>query len=164
MIIRPETPADVAAIHDLTTTAFEGQPHSDGSEPHIIDRLRAAGALTLSLVAEEDRAIIGHVAFSPVTISGKADGWFGLGPVSVAPVRQREGVGSALIREGLSRLRTGGAKGCVLVGAPGYYKRFGFEHDPAFTLEGYPPEYFLRVAFSPVYEGGPVAYHPAFFG
>lgn len=164
MIIRDETPADVEAIGALTAEAFATMPYSDGSEPAIIVRLRAVGALTFSLVAEEDGVIIGHVAFSPVTISREDGAWFGLGPISVAPARQRAGVGSALVRAGLERLRQIGAKGCVLAGDPGYYGRFGFACDPTFTSPGIPHEYFMRLALSPVYAGGTVTYHPAFFG
>lgn len=164
MIIRDETAADIEAIRALTTDAFADMPHSDGSEPTIIDRLRAAGALTLSLVAEEEGRVIGHIAFSPVSISGEAAGWYGLGPISVLPARQRGGIGSALVREGLARLRKLDAKGCVLAGDPAYYTRFGFSVDPAFTCPGIPQEYFMRLAFAPVYAGGTVAYHPAFYG
>lgn len=164
MIIRPEKPEDAAAIHRLTALAFSEAPHSSGTEQLIVDRLRAAGALTLSLVADETGDIVGHVAFSPVTVSGEAGGWYGLGPISVAPSRQRQGIGSALVHEGLLELRQLGAKGCVLVGDPAYYGRFGFEADPAFVYPDVPPEYLLRLAFSPVYAGGTVTYHPGFYG
>ncbi len=168
MPIRPEQPADAAAIRALTTEAFAAAPHSSGTEAAIIDGLRAAGALTLSLVAVEDDAkpdtILGHVAFSPVTIDGAERGWFGLGPVSVRPGRQRGGVGSELIREGLQRLREIGAGGCVLLGDPGYYGRFGFAADPALVLEGVPPEYFMRLAFGAGVPAGTVRYHAAFDG
>lgn len=164
MIIRDETASDVDAIRTLTTDAFANMPYSEGTEPAIIDRLRAAGALTLSLVAEDEGNVIGHVAFSAVTISGEEAGWYGLGPISVLPARQRQGIGSALVNEGLGRLRKLDAKGCVLAGNPAYYTRFGFSVDPAFACPGIPPEYFMRLAFSPVYVGGTVAYHPAFYG
>jgi putative acetyltransferase len=164
MPIRPEQPADAAAIRALTTEAFAAAPHSSGTEAAIIDGLRAAGALTLSLVAVEDSEIVGHVAFSPVTIDGAERGWFGLGPVSVRPDRQRGGVGSELIRDGLQRLREIGAGGCVLLGDPGYYGRFGFAADPALVLEGVPPEYFMRLAFGAGVPAGTVRYHAAFDG
>ena len=106
ILIRPETPADAAAISALTTAAFAGAEHSDGTEAQIIERLRAANALLLSLVAERDGQILGHVAFSDVTIGGHDRGWVGLGPVSVAPGAQAGGIGSALIRAGLARLQT----------------------------------------------------------
>ena len=164
MIVRPEQTGDIDAIRTLTETAFRTAPHADGTEHLIVDRLRAAGALTLSLVAEADGAVIGHVAFSPVAISDGSAGWYGLGPISVDPARQGEGIGSLLVREGLERLKMLGAAGCVLLGDPAYYGRFGFSADPKLVLEGVPPEYFQRVAFSPVYGGGTVSYHPGFYG
>ncbi|MXN45837.1 GNAT family N-acetyltransferase [Shinella kummerowiae] len=164
MIVRPEQPADVDAIRTLTETAFRTAPHADGTEHLIIDRLRAAGVLTLSLVAELDGAVVGHVAFSPVTVSDGSAGWYGLGPISVDPALQGKGIGGRLVREGLKQLKTLGATGCVLLGDPAYYGRFGFEADPKLTLNGVPPEYFMRVAFSPVYGGGTVSYHPDFYG
>lgn len=168
MLIRPERPGDADAIRALTTEAFASAPHSSGTEAAIIDGLRAAGALTLSLVAIADDAapdaILGHVAVSPVTIDGAERGWFGLGPVSVRPGRQRGGVGSALIREGLRRLRESGAGGCVLLGDPRYYGRFGFAADPALVLEGVPPDYFMRLAFGGDVPAGTVRYHAAFDG
>lgn len=164
MIVRPEQPADIDSIRSLTETAFRTAPHADGTEHIIIDRLRAAGALTLSLVAEIDGVIVGHVAFSPVTISDGSAGWYGLGPISVDPAQQGKGIGGRLVREGLQQLKALGAIGCVLLGDPAYYGRFGFEADSKLTLDGVPPEYFMRVAFSPVYGGGTVSYHPGFYG
>lgn len=165
MQIRPEQPEDIAAIVALTTLAFAQAPHSSGTEAAIIDGLRDAGALTLSLVASDDTDaadLLGHVAFSPVSIGGVACGWYGLGPVSVRPGRQRGGIGSALIREGLQRLRDKGAGGCVLLGDPAYYARFGFANDPALTLEGVPPAYFMALSFDGKAPVGAVRYHPAF--
>ncbi|MGX5736460.1 GNAT family N-acetyltransferase [Bosea thiooxidans] len=168
MPIRAEQPGDIDAIRALTTEAFATAPHRSGTEAAIVDGLRAAGALTLSLVAVAgdgtDAALLGHVAFSPVTIDGADRGWFGLGPVSVRPGRQRGGIGSALIREGLRRLRASGAGGCVLLGDPAYYGRFGFAADPALVLEGVPPEYFMRLAFGGDVPAGTVRYHAAFDG
>ena len=164
MIVRPEQDGDIGAIRALTETAFKTAPHADGTEHLIIDRLRAAGVLTLSLVAEVDGVVAGHVAFSPVTVSDGSAGWYGLGPISVDPSRQGEGIGGKLIREGLDRLKALGATGCVLLGDPAYYSRFGFAADPKLTLDGVPPEYFMRVAFSPVYGEGTVSYHPGFYG
>ena len=133
MIIRDERPEDVDAIRNLTARAFAGMPYSDGTESAIVDRLREAGTLTLSLVAAMDGAVVGHVAFSPVAISDGSKDWFGLGPISVEPQHQREGIGSALVDAGLSRLKALGARGCVLVGDPGYYGRFGFSTGPALS-------------------------------
>lgn len=164
IFLRPERPDDVDAIRTLTETAFRTAPHADGTEHLIIDRLRAAGALTLSLVVESDGVIVGHVAFSPVTVSDGSEGWYGLGPISVDPARQGEGIGGRLVKDGLERLKALGAAGCVLLGDPAYYGRFGFAADPKLTLDGVPPDYFMRVAFSPVYGGGTVSYHPGFYG
>ena len=164
MNIRPERIEDIDAIRTLTETAFKTAPHADGTEHLIIDRLRAAGALTLSLVADADGVIVGHVAFSPVAVSDGSEGWYGLGPISVDPARQGEGIGGKLIRDGLERLKALGATGCVLLGDPAYYSRFGFAPDAKLTLDGVPPEYFMRVAFSPVYGEGSVSYHPGFYG
>lgn len=161
-MIRPERPADAEAIAALTAAAFEGHAFSDGTEPAIPGLLREAGALTVSLVAEEEGRIAGHVAFSPVTVDGADVGWFGLGPVSVAPGLQRRGLGGALIREGLERLRGLGARGCVLLGDPGYYGRFGFEADPALRYPGPPARFFQRLVLVPPAPEGEVRFHPAF--
>lgn len=161
MILRPETETDRAAIRALTAAAFDGHPHSDGSEPRIIDALRDAGALSLSLVAESDGQMIGHVAFSPVEWPGQGD-WFGLGPVAVAPDRQGQGIGRQLIEAGLAELRRRGARGCVVMGEPDYYGRFDFVQDPRLTYPGPPPEYFMALAFGAVEGTGDVRYHPAF--
>jgi putative acetyltransferase len=129
MLIRDETPEDIDAIHDLTSTAFKPMPYSDGTEAEIVRRLRENGDLTISLVAEQDGEILGHVAFSPVTIDGAHDGWFGLGPISVKPERQRQGIGKALIARGLELLNEMGASGCALIGNPDIYSRVGFSSD-----------------------------------
>lgn len=162
LLIRPETPADADAIRELTTAAFLTAEHASGTEAAIVDALRAAGALTLSLVAETEGEVIGHVAFSPVSITGRAGDWFGLGPVSVRPDRQRGGVGRALIEQGLAVLKAQGADGCVVLGDPAYYRRFGFANDPALIFADIPPPYFQRIVFRGASPGGQVAYHRAF--
>lgn len=129
MRIRTEQPADDAAIHELTFAAFEPMPFSSGTEAPIIRALRRSGDLTLSLVADEDGEIVGHVAFSPVTIDGVHAGWFGLGPISVRADRQRQGIGKALIARGLELLRERDAAGVALIGNPDIYGRVGFESD-----------------------------------
>ena len=160
--IRPERAGDEAAIHGVVAAAFDGHPHSDGSEPGIVDALRADGDLAISLVAEEGGAIVGHVAFSPVSVSDGSQGWFGLGPAAVDPARQGEGIGTALIERGLDLLRDRGAAGCVVLGNPAYYARFGFAHDPALTYPGPPPEYFQRLVIGNSGAQGVVAYAGAF--
>lgn len=164
MRIRPEAPGDEAAIGAITAAAFAGHPYSDGSEPRIIERLRQAGVLTLSLVAEDENEIVGHVAFSPLTLSGGETGWYGLGPVSVKPGRQRGGIGSSLIREGLSVLTARGAAGVALVGDPAYYNRFGFVADPSLSVADVPPEFFLVLPLHGKAPSGIVAFHPGFYG
>jgi len=162
MKIRPERPADHAAIATLVTAAFATAPHSSGTETAIVDALRDAGALTLSLVAEDHSRIVGHVAFSPVTIDGAAGGWFGLGPIAVHPDRQGSGIGRALIEEGLRQLCERDAVGCVVLGDPAYYGRFGFRSDPALRYPDVPAEYFQRLSFSGTEPSGAVAYHDGF--
>jgi len=162
MQVRPERPEDASIIRALTTAAFEGRPFSDGTEAQVIDALRAAGALTLSLVATEGEDILGHVAFSPVTINGEAGDWYGLGPVSVWPDGQRQGMGQALIREGIRRLQARGAGGCVLLGDPAYYGRFGFEADPDLWCAGAPAGAFQRLILAGPRPRGEVRFHPAF--
>lgn len=120
MVIRDEHAGDAAAIREVVRAAFAGAEHSSGTEPAIVDGLREAGALTVSLVALDESGIAGHVAISPVSV-GAAKDWYGLGPVAVRPDCQRKGIGSALIREALGALRTRGAAGCVVLGDPAYY-------------------------------------------
>jgi putative acetyltransferase len=162
MQIRQERPQDAATIRALTDVAFKGMPFSDQTEAKVIDALRSAGALTLSLVATEGGEIVGHVAFSPVKITGETSEWYGLGPVSVWPDRQRTGIGQALIREGLQRLQSMSAGGCVLLGDPAYYSRFGFESDPALYDVGAPPGTFQRLTLNGSQPRGAVSFHPAF--
>lgn len=156
MQIRAETLADHAAIAALTTAAFAQAEHSDGTEAKIIAGLRNDGDLALSLVAEQASEIIGHVAFSPVLIDCVDHRWFGLGPVSVHPDFQQQGIGSALIHEGLILLRDRGAQGCVVLGDPAYYPRFGFAHTPGLFYDGAPSEYFMTLRLSPPPSSGPL--------
>ncbi|MGR3592364.1 MAG: GNAT family N-acetyltransferase [Limimaricola soesokkakensis] len=147
MIIRSETPADVDAIRRLTIAAFEPMRFSDGTEADALDRLRRDGDLTLSLVALEGDEISGHVAFSPAAIGKAREGWFGVGPVSVLPARQGVGIGSALMQAGLTRLSAQGANGCVLIGDPAFYGRFGFISDGALTYKDIPTRHVQWLAF-----------------
>lgn len=163
MMIRPEEPKDQAAIRTLLQAAFLHHPHSHQTEHLLVDALREAGALLVSLVAEEDGEVVGHIAFSDVLIDGQDCGWVGMGPLAARVDRQRRGIGSALVRAGLEAVRVLGRRGCVLAGDPAYYVRFGFKRAEGLTLEGVPPEYFLALAFEG--ESGPegaVTFHPAF--
>jgi putative acetyltransferase len=162
MLIRDERPSDEAAIQAVIADAFRDMPFSNQTEVFIMPALRRAGALAVSLVADEAGHIVGQAAFSPVTIDGKPSDWYGLGPVAVAPEYQRTGIGSALITAGLARLRRLGAGGCMLVGHPAYYPRFGFRNEPRLTLEGVPPEVFMILPFGDAVPAGVVAFHPAF--
>jgi putative acetyltransferase len=162
MIIREETTSDIDAITKITIAAFKTLEVSNQTEQFIIKALRAAGALTLSLVAEIDGQVVGHIAFSPVTISDGSQGWYGLGPVSLQPDYQKRGIGKSLINDGLSQLKNMGGKGCVLVGDPNFYKRFGFRNYPELILEGVPPEVFLVLPFSKTLPRGTVVFHEAF--
>jgi putative acetyltransferase len=161
MIIRDEEMDDAAGIRRTIREAFEAAEHSSGTEAKIVDGLRDAGALPVSLVAIEDGQVVGHVAVSPVTI-GDAEEWYGLGPVAVRPDRQQDRIGSSLIKEALSRLRQRGAAGCVVLGEPSFYGRFGFSNDPAITYADVPPPYFQILSFGPARPSGRVEYHPAF--
>jgi putative acetyltransferase len=160
--IRNETAADVAAIEAVTTAAFLNAPHTSHTEQFIVAALRKDGQLTVSLVAHVDGTVIGHVAISPVSISDGTTGWHGLGPISVAPEYQRRGIGSRLMREALRVLREYGASGCVVLGEPEYYGRFGFRADPKLNLPGVPPEYFQAISFGASDPRGTVSYHRSF--
>ena len=160
--IRHERVGDIQPISALTAAAFLEAPHTDHTEQYVVAALRQAGALTLSLVAEHQNHVVGHVAASPVTLSDGTENWYGLGPLSVAPVLQRQGIGSALMRGVLAELKDIGAHGCVLLGDPNYYRRFGFKTVEGLTLPGMPPEYFQAILFEGRYPGGSVTYHAAF--
>ena len=162
MIIRNERDSDVEVISDVTKAAFENHPISNHTEQFIIKALRAANALTISLVAEVDGKVVGHIAFSPVIISDGSQEWYGLGPISVLPKYQKQGIGKALMHEGLSRLKARGAKGCALVGDPNYYERFGFRSLPELTHEGVPQENVLALPFCENKAQGVVVFHQSF--
>lgn len=162
MIVRDETPADIEAITEVTSEAFKTLDMSSGTEQYIVLALRQAGALTISLVAELDGRIVGHVALSPVAISDGSEGWYGLGPISVAPDLHGRGIGSALMREAIARLRAMGANGCFLVGNPLFYKRFGFQNGVGLVFEEAPEEVSLALALDGPMPQGTVQFHEAF--
>ena len=162
MEIRDEGPGDHPAIRRITLAAFKDAPFSDQREAEIVDALRSAGALAVSLVAIEDGDIIGHIAFSPVAVGSGESGWYGLGPVSVRPDQQERGIGQALVRAGLDRLAVLEAAGCIVLGAPAYYGRFGFESDPALCFEGEPSPYLQRLVLNGARPRGEVRYHAGF--
>jgi putative acetyltransferase len=162
MWIRAESIADHDAIRRVTTEAFAGAEHASGSEARIIDALRDADALACSLVADIDGRIAGHVALSPVALEDGSGGWYGLGPVSVDPQDQKRGVGAALVRAALAALPALGARGCVVLGDPGYYARFGFRPHPQLRYPGAPAEYFMALPLQGSAPHAIVAYHDAF--
>jgi putative acetyltransferase len=175
LIIREESPSDIVAIEAVVTKAFLDAPHTDHTEQFIVNGLRKAGVLTVSLVAElaaesvaeQGDQIIGHVAISPVTISARigadsTERWYGLGPIAVLPEQQGSGIGSKLMVSALDRLRRSGAAGCVLLGDPLYYQRFGFKPVSSLVLPDVPPEYFQALSFSDSFPRGTVTYHEAF--
>lgn len=162
MEIRNENIEEHDAIYKLTEVAFAPKSFSDGSEPKIISDLRACGDLTLSLVASEGGVLLGHVAFSPVSVGTVSSGWFGLGPISVLPEMQGKGIGSALIKEGLRILQNNGANGCALIGDPNYYSRFGFIADGNVHYQDLPDSHVQWFSFSDEKPEGYLTFSPAF--
>lgn len=161
-VIRSEYPSDIAAIEKLITMTFLDAAHTSHTEQLIVNALREAGQLSLSLVAEDNGAIVGYVAISAVSISDGSEGWYGLGPIAVAPGRQGQGIGSELMRGALDQLRGRNAGGCVVLGEPGFYGRFGFRVEPELLLPDVPQEYFQAVRFRGSMPSGNVCYQEAF--
>lgn len=128
MLIRPEQIGDLPRIRAALCACFPTD-----AEARLVDLLRDAGRLSVSLVAETDGAIVGHVAFSPVTTVGGAIG-VGLGPVAVLESHRRRGIGGRLIVDGLNACRAVGFDWAVVLGDPAYYGRFGFRPAVDFGL------------------------------
>lgn len=162
ILIRPERLGDIEGIRQVNIEAFRDHPFSQQTEHLIVEALRDAGALSLSLVAERDGRVAGHIAFSPAVVGESGPGWFLLGPVAVLPELQHEGIGSALVEAGLVELRSCGAAGCVLVGDAGFYSRFGFATHPGLEYEGVPGEHVLGIAFAADPPRGVIHAHEAF--
>lgn len=120
--IRPETPEDIPSIRDVVTAAF-GQPGEAG----LVDALREAGKSLLSLVAQLDGRVVGHVMFSAMRIEPPVITAVGLAPLAVAPELQRQGIGSRLARTGVAEMRRRGYDAVFVYGSTVYYPRFGFE-------------------------------------
>ncbi len=161
-IIRPEEPSDASTIERVTVEAFLNAPHTDHTEQFIVRELRLANALTVSVVAEAHGQVIGHVAVSPIQISNGATRWFGVGPISVLPAHQGMGIGTRLMQAALEQLRATSANGCVVLGDPGYYSRFGFSNVAGLVLPGVPAEYFQAIVWDSSAAQGEVTYHRAF--
>lgn len=162
MIIRRERQPDIDAITEVTKAAFEDHSFSHNTEHSVICDLRTADALTISLVTEVGGRVVGHIAFSPVTISDGTTDWYALGPVSVMPGYQGRRIGTILVNSGLEILKSMGAKGCALVGLPTYYIRFGFMNHPQLIHEGVPAQVFVAMSFAGQVPTGTVEFHQAF--
>jgi putative acetyltransferase len=163
LAIREEAPADVASVHEVETFAFDRAGEAD-----LVNRLRADGALAVSLVAELDGHVVGHVAFSPVAIEGARD-VVGLGPVAVLPALQTCAIGARMIEEGLASARERGARAAVVLGHPDYYPRFGFVVSTRFGIRypDVPEDAFMAAELEPGALAAArcaVRYHPAFDG
>jgi len=161
-VIRGETESDIEAISRVTEAAFRTLQISNHTEQFIIKALRQADALIISLVAEIDGQVVGHIAFSPVTISDGSLNWYGLGPISVLPAYQKRGIGGSLIEAGLSSLKALGSEGCTLVGDPGFYQKFGFRNIPTLIYPDIPQEFFLVLPFYGGMPKGTIMFHEGF--
>jgi putative acetyltransferase len=163
LLIREERADDIDSIRTLTQTAFKGRPYSQGTEHLIVDALREREALTLSLVAEQNSNIVGHIAFSPISVDSLFHHWYGLGPISVIPALQLQGIGSALMHEGLNRMKgMQDVRGIVVLGNPAYYQKFGFKRHSDLLFPSAPAEHFLVQSFTEEILKGTVSFHDAF--
>ena len=164
MQIRPEQAADIAAIHAVNRAAFDSDTEAD-----LVDALREHADPIISLVADDGGSIVGHILFSPVTLSGHADlKIMGLAPMAVRPAEQRRGIGSALVGAGLERCKQLGSGAVVVLGHPGYYPRFDFVPASRFGLAceyDVPDEAFMALELElGILRGasGTIRYHAAF--
>lgn len=164
MLIRPEQPADHAAIRQVNLLAFDGEP-----EANLVEALRRNADPIISLVAEDESEVVGHIMFSPVSIDGELGGSImGLAPMAVAPARQRQGIGTALVRAGIEACRAAGCRGIVVLGHPDFYPRFGFKPASAYGLQSeyvVPDEAFMALPLGTDDFGespGVARYHAAF--
>ncbi len=164
ILIRSETAHDHRAIYDLTKRAFAPMPYAGGDEQDLVDALRANAALEISLVAQDAGQIVGHIAFSRAFPENGAGGWYALGPVSTAPEQQQEGIGRRLIETGLELLRDRCAAGCILIGNPALYSKFGFVLRPDLAPAGEPAEFFQILGLAASEPGAIVHFHPLFAG
>lgn len=162
VLIRSESASDLIAIREINIAAFRDHPISRQTEHLIVDALRTARALDVSLVATCDEQVVGHIAFSKASVGDSARGWMLLGPIAVLPHLQGQGIGTALVEAGLAELRATGASGCVLVGNPEFYGRFGFKTFPGLEYPGVPHQYVLALPFGPSVPSGEIDAHEAF--
>ena len=164
MLIRAEKECDRDPVREVNISAFETL-----SEADLVDALRQQVHPTVSLVAEENGEVVGHIMFSPVSLSGHPDlKVMGLAPMAVKPSHQKKGVGSALVRAGLDQCRRLGFVAAVVLGHPQYYPRFGFSPSSRFGIDSeydVPEEVFMAIELRPdALSGkrGKVRYHSAF--
>ena len=164
MLIRSEEQRDWAAVHAVNASAFETP-----AEANLVDDLREHATPLVSLVAEDNGAIVGHIMFSPVSLAGHPTlRIMGLAPMAVAPEHQRKGIGSALVRAGLEHCQQLGFGAVVVLGHPAYYPRFGFSSSARFGIGceyDVPEDVFMVVELRAGFlhgASGTVAYHAAF--
>ena len=160
--IRAEEKGDLETVEDIIRSAFKDHPFSNHREHLLVAELRRNNALSVSLVAEVNGKTVGHIAFSPVKIDGRFVSWYGLAPLSVVPEYQGIGIGTKLIINGLECIKNSAAKGCVLLGEPEYYARFGFKKNFDLTLPDVPADYFLVLPFNDETPSGIIEYDDAF--
>ena len=162
--VRPERPSDRDAVRRVNEAAFGRSDEAD-----LVDRLRQSEPRYLGLVADVGGEVVGHILFTSITLDAGVD-VRGLAPMAVLPDRQRSGVGSALVRAGLSACRDDGAEAVVVLGYPAYYPRFGFRPASAFGITSeydVPDEAFMALELADGALGGAsgvVRYSPAFAG
>lgn len=162
---RGERAGDAAALARVIVAAFADEPQGGQFERRIVDALRVDGRLSVSFVAVRDGRLVGHVAFSPVAIGAGGEGWHGLAPLAVWPGCQRQGIGAALVRAGLDALRRAGARGCVVLGEPAYYARFGFGPAGDIVFPQAPPDALMALPFGEhaPRPAGELRYHASFY-
>lgn len=164
MFVRPETDRDQKAVYAVNALAFD-----TSAEAKLVNVLRQQATQVLSLVAEIDKEVVGHILFSPVHLSGHPDlKVMGLAPMAVRPQQQRQGVGSALVRAGLKQCKQLGFTAVVVLGHPNYYPRFGFVPASRFGIDSeyeVPEDVFMAMELEPKAlngKTGKVQFHKAF--
>lgn len=153
---------DNAAIYQLIQSAFADKDFSSGTEGPIVDALREAGDLTLSLAAKRAEHLLGYIAFSPASVVDQSENIFALGPVAVDPALRYKGIGTALIQAGIKRLQAMEARACVLVGDPNYYRRFGFVGDCGLRSGSLPESFVQALVWGDPLGEGEISFAPAF--